>query len=51
MLMYNLSLWNYDRDKSSYPLSLNSESFQYKTSIVRKTPENKVSCYSTRKLK
>ena len=40
MLMYNLSLWNYYRDESSNPLSLNSESFQYKTSIVRKTPEN-----------
>ena len=48
MLMYNLleyrknyrkttgSLWNYYRDEASNPLSLNSESFKYKTSIVGK---------------
>ena len=34
------SLWNYYRDEPSNPLSLNSESFKYKTSIVGKTPEN-----------
>ena len=49
MPMYNLleysknyrktagSLWNYYRDESSNRLSLNSESFKYKTSIVGKT--------------
>ena len=31
------SLWNYYRDESSNRLSLNSESFKYKTSIVGKT--------------
>ena len=48
MLMYNLleysknyrkttgSLWNYYRDEPSNPLSSNSESFKYKTSIVGK---------------
>ena len=48
MPMYNLleysknyrnttgSLWNYYRDESSNPLSSNSESFKYKTSIYRK---------------
>ena len=34
------SLWNYYRDGPSNPLSLNSESFKYKTSIARKTAEN-----------
>ena len=49
MPMYNLlehsknyrkttgSLWNYYRDKPSNRLSLNSESFKYKTSIAGKT--------------
>ena len=52
MPMYNLleysnnyrkttgSLWNYNRDQPSDPLSTNSESFKYKTSIVGKTPNN-----------
>ena len=52
MPMYNLleysknyrkttgSLWNYYRDEPSNPLSSNSESFKYKTSIVGKTPED-----------
>ena len=52
MPMYNLldysknyrkttgSLWNYYRDEPSNPLSLNSESFKYKTSIVGKTPQD-----------
>ena len=52
MPMYNLleysknykktagSLWNYYRDEPSNPLSSNSESFKYKTNIVRKTPQN-----------
>ena len=52
MSMYNLleysknyrkatgSLWNYYRDEPSNPLSSNSESFKYKTSIVGKTPED-----------
>ena len=31
------SLWNYYRDKPSNRLSLNSESFKYKTSIAGKT--------------
>ena len=34
------SLQNYCRDESSDPLSSNSESFKYKTSIIGKTPEN-----------
>ena len=34
------SLWNYYRDEPSNPLSLNSESFKYKTSIVGKTPQD-----------
>ena len=34
------SLWNYYRDKPSNPLSSNSESFKYKTSITGKTLEN-----------
>ena len=34
------SLWNYYRDEPSDPLSSNSESFKYKTSIVGKTPED-----------
>ena len=33
-------MWNYYRDEPSNPLSSNSESFKYKTSITRKTPEN-----------
>ena len=53
MPMYNLleysknyrkttgSLWNYYRDQPSNPLSSNSESFKYKTSIVGKTPQDK----------
>ena len=52
MSMYNLleysknyrkatgSLWNYYRDEPSNPLSSDSESFKYKTSIVGKTPED-----------
>ena len=52
MPMYNLlecsknyrkttgSLWNYYRDEPSIPLSSNSGSFQYKTNIVGKAPEN-----------
>ena len=52
MLMYNLlecsknyrkttgSLWNYYRDEPSNPLSLNSGSFEYKTSIVETTTED-----------
>ena len=52
MPMYNLleysknyrkttgSLWNYYRDEPSDPLSSNSESFKYKTSIAGKTPED-----------
>ena len=52
MAMYNLleysksyrkttgSLWNYYRDEPSNPLSTNSESFKYKTSIVGKTPQD-----------
>ena len=52
MPMYNLlehsknyrktigSLWNYYRDEPSNPLSLNSESFKCKTSIVGKTPDD-----------
>ena len=52
MPMYNLleysknyrkttgSLWNYYRDEPSNPLSSNSESFKYKTSIVGKIPED-----------
>ena len=34
------SLWNYYRDQPSDPLSTNSESFKYKTSIVGKTPQD-----------
>ena len=34
------SLWNYYRDEPSNPLSSNSESFKYQTSIVGKTPED-----------
>ena len=49
MPMYNLleysknykktteSSWNYYRDQPSHPLSTNSESFKYKTSITRNT--------------
>ena len=52
MRMYNLhvysknyrkttgSLWNYYRDEPSNPLSSNSESCKYKTSIIGITPEN-----------
>ena len=55
MPMYNLleysknykkttgSLRNCYRDKPSNPLSSNSESFKYETSIVGKTPENNYS--------
>ena len=32
--------WNYYRDEPSNPLSSNSESFKYKTSIVGKTSED-----------
>ena len=34
------SLWNYYRDEPSNPLSSNSESIKYKTSITGKTHEN-----------
>ena len=34
------SLWKYYRDEPSDPLSSNSESYKYKTSIVGKTPED-----------
>ena len=38
MPMYNLgSLWNYYRDEPTNPLSSNSESFKYKTSITGNT--------------
>ena len=45
MRMYNLieyrkttgSLWNYYRDKPGVPLSSNSESFKYKTSVTGNT--------------
>ena len=52
MPMYNLleyikkykkttgTLWNYYRDETGNPISFNSESFKYKTSIVGKTPQN-----------
>ena len=52
MPMYNLleysknyrkttgSYWNYYRDEPSNPLSSNSKSFKYKTSIVGKTPDD-----------
>ena len=52
MLMHNLleysknnkkttsNLWNYYRDEPSNPLSINSECFKYKTSILGKTPKN-----------
>ena len=52
MPMYNLleysknyrktteGLWNYYRDEPSNPLSSNSQSFKYKTSIVGKTRQN-----------
>ena len=33
-------MWNYCRDKRSNPLSSNSESFKYKTSVAGKTPGN-----------
>ena len=60
MPMYNLleystnykkttgNLWNYYRDEPSTPLSLNSESFKYKTNIVGKTPENNYSLTNTK---
>ena len=79
MFMYNLleysknyrktigSLWNYYRDEPSNPLSCNSKSFKYKTSITGNTynvgvgeeghDANKIgknkncSCYSTKTLK
>ena len=31
------SLWNYNRDETTYPVSSNSESFKYKTSITGNT--------------
>ena len=34
------SLWNYYGDEPSNPLSTNSETFKYKTSILRKTPQD-----------
>ena len=34
------SYWNYYRDEPSNPLSSNSKSFKYKTSIVGKTPDD-----------
>ena len=34
------SLWNYYKDEPSNPLSSNSESFKYRTSIVGKTSED-----------
>ena len=34
------SLWNYYRDQPSNPLSLNSESLKYNTSIVGKAPQD-----------
>ena len=34
------SLWNYYGDEPSNPLSSNSESFKYNTSITGKAPEN-----------
>ena len=52
MPMYNLlecnknyrettgTLWNYYRDEPSDPLSYDSESFKYKTSVTGKTEEN-----------
>ena len=52
MPMYNLleysknyrkttgNLWNYYRDEPSNPLSSNSVSFKYKSSILGKTPED-----------
>ena len=42
------SLWNYYRDEPSDPLSSNSESFKYKTSIVGKTPEDNDSLMNTK---
>ena len=60
MPMYNLleysknyrkttrSLWNYYRDEPSIPLSSYSESFKYKTNIVRKSPENNDSLTNTK---
>ena len=41
------SLWNYYRDQPSDPLSTNSESFNYKTSIVGKAPPNNDSLTNT----
>ena len=40
-------MWNYYRDESNDPLSTNSESFKYKTSIVGKTPPNNDSLTDT----
>ena len=34
------SLWNYYRNEPSNPLSLDFESFKYKTNITEKTPED-----------
>ena len=42
------SLWNYYRDEPSNPVSSNSESFKYKTSIVGKTPQNNDSLTNTK---
>ena len=42
------SLRNYYRDEPSDPLSSNSESFKYKTSIVGKTPEDNDSIMNTK---
>ena len=41
-------MWNYYRDEQSNPLSSNSESFKYKTSIVGKTPEHNDSLTNTK---
>ena len=60
MPMYNLleysknyrkttdSLWSYYRNEPSDPLSFNSKSFKYKTSIVGKTPEDNDSLTNTK---
>ena len=41
-------MWNYYRDEPSNPVSSNSESFKYKTSIVGKTPQNNDSLTNTK---
>ena len=60
MPMYNLpeysknygkatdSFWNYYRHEPSDPLSYNPECFKYKTSVVRKTPEDNDSLPNTK---